>query len=118
MTRLSTGFKALRQLGLEQPGLYELYQLGLRTGYYRRSLSPSNPFPISTPFSIPHFSSIDQFYPLTSADQTALLVQADEICRGQVRLFGGPPTPLNLSPPGLLAHWTEYELGRSIPPGP
>ena len=35
-----------------------------------------------------------------------------EIVYGQIRLFGGAPFPLDLTPPGELSHWTEYELGR------
>jgi hypothetical protein len=30
-----------------------------------------------------------------------------------VRLFGGTPVALVLEPPGPLAYWTEYELGRA-----
>ncbi len=41
-----------------------------------------------------------------------LVAEADEIAAGRVRLFGGDPVPLNLTPPGELPHWTEYELGQ------
>ncbi len=41
-----------------------------------------------------------------------LIAEADEIVAGQVRLFGGDPAPMVLTPPGELAHWTDYELGR------
>jgi hypothetical protein len=37
----------------------------------------------------------------------------EEIIAGKARLFGGPPLPLLLEPPGPLAHWTEYELGQA-----
>jgi len=32
---------------------------------------------------------------------------------GEVHLFGGPPVPLQLVPPGPLAHWTAYETGQA-----
>ncbi|MBC8497248.1 MAG: hypothetical protein H8D37_06265, partial [Chloroflexi bacterium] len=40
-----------------------------------------------------------------------LLAEADEIVAGRVRLFGGDPVPLVLTPPGELSHWTELEQG-------
>jgi len=159
LKRFRIGLKALRQLGLAQVGLYALYQLGLRTGHYRRSLpsplslsalrrplggptlrrplgGPTLRRPLGGPTlrrplggltlrrpyegrerpgeGIPSPSSfLDHLYPLAQADHAPLLAQADEICAGRVRLFGGSPVALELEPPGPLAHWTEYELGRA-----
>ncbi len=147
--RLQIGLKALRQLGLSQVGFYALYQLGLRSGHYRRSLPSINSLspPLRRPLGgqtlrrplggqtlrrplrgqplrrpagererpgeggLPF--SLDAFYPLAPAEQAALFTQANEICEGRVRLFGGPPVALELAPPGRLAHWTEYELGQA-----
>jgi hypothetical protein len=42
------------------------------------------------------------------------LSEAEEIASGQVRLFGGPPVPLNLSPTGVLKNWGAYENGEEV----
>ena len=39
---------------------------------------------------------------------------ADEIVRGRVRLFGGPPRPLLLVPPPPLEHWTRYDTAAAL----
>jgi hypothetical protein len=129
LKRFQIGMKALRQLGLEQVSLYGLYQLGLRTGHYRRSLPSPEAGEIKDSRTekkgeeivppqdqirgedtLP--STLHSLYPLTPTERISLLALADEICAGQVRLFGGSPVPLLLEPPGPLVHWTEYELGR------
>jgi len=41
------------------------------------------------------------------------MAEAEEIASGQVRLFGGPPVILNLSPTGALKNWVAYETGEA-----
>ncbi len=114
MNRLSIALKAVRQLGLEQVGLYALYKFGLLTGHYRRVTSgivnrkwggTINP-------SLFPFPSRDELLAVLGKDGvTALLAEADEIVGSKVRLFGAEPTELKLTFPGKLAHWTAYEIG-------
>lgn len=120
--RLCLAFKALRELGLQQIGLYAWYQFALRSGSLHRR----------TPAGGQHTAGgqklrlAGQLLPLPTREQLAaslgqaagaLLATADEIAGGQVRLFGGEPAPLQLSVPGPLVHWTQApikaEAGRA-----
>ncbi len=121
---LSHAFKALFQLGPGQVGLYALHRLGLLTGHYRRLTSPARlaaGLPAAHPPLPPLFPlpSRQQVLDLIGADGLRLLlVEADEIASGRVRLFGASPVPLDLAPPAPLAHWTAYETGRTPLPNP
>jgi hypothetical protein len=46
------------------------------------------------------------------ADKSFLFIEADEIVTGNVRLFGGKPSPLQLTFPEPLEYWTAYEKGN------
>jgi hypothetical protein len=110
-SRLSLIFKAARQLGLPALISYAGYQVGLRSGFYRRvtSTAPQAPAgPFQPVLELPSRQA------LTAAlgEQTSLLLeQATEIVQGKVRLFGNEPVPLQLAPAGKLAHWTAHERG-------
>lgn len=107
---LSTAFKALRQLGIEPMALLALYRLGLASGHYRRSIQPYPPETPISPFhavlAVPSRDVMQSALGSTAAD---LIAEADEIVRGQVRLFGADPVPLRLEPPQPLRAWTEEE---------
>jgi hypothetical protein len=109
--------KALRDLGFEQVGLNALYKLGLRTGYYRRSLNPPTDHCslITDYYSLPSRESVSTI--LGADGQRALLREADEIVGGRVRLFGGEPVPLQLAAKVTRAHWTHYETGKLLHDG-
>lgn len=118
MKRFWLAVKAWRELGYESVGLYALYRLGLRSGHYRR-MTPDSPrraiLPVSSLdfqplFSLPDAHKLVEL--LGEPGLAQLRAEADEIVSGRVRLFGGDPVPLQLSPPGPIFHWTEYELGR------
>jgi hypothetical protein len=125
--RLVLGFKALRELGLRQVGLYALYRLGLKSGYFKwrtpaktyySLLSEQKKQPesfLTSNFDI--HSKLHDLYPLTKAEVEQVRAQAQEIREGQVRLFGGPPVKLGLASPPPLHHWTEYESGHAQIPG-
>jgi hypothetical protein len=106
--------KAIQTLGLRQSGWYALYQVGLRTGHYRRS-SPSRresaTLRLRLLFPPPDRARLEGL--LDAPSRAALLEETEELLRGQARLFGGPPVPLVLAPPAPSAHWSEYELGRA-----
>jgi hypothetical protein len=116
MPRLYIGLKALRELGLRQLSLYALYQLGLRSGHYRR-VTPSPrqaegvyPYRLHPVIKLPDPDQLTAL--LGNSGLEALRREADEIADGKVRLFGGAPVPLHLTPPTPLRHWSEYE-GRA-----
>jgi hypothetical protein len=130
--RTSLASKALHELGPRQLGLYALYQLGLRVGYFKWRTGDGRPFdfPQGRPLTEDHHSSpvIRHLLDLPDPDSIRAILgpagladlkaQADEIVEGQIRLFGGPLVPLNLTPPGELHHWTAYALGKSPFPNP
>ncbi len=114
LNRLHLGLKALRELGPRQLSLYALYQVGLRSGHYRRvTPSPQQavqpyPYPLHPVLTLP---DPDQLLALLGeTGLAALRTEADEIVTGRVRLFGADPVPLLLAPPAPLRHWTEYEI--------
>ena len=110
LTRALVAAKAARELGAAQTFWYALYQFGLRTGHYRRSSPLAEYEPWTGPVR-PLFHRPDRTALLNLLGEHAREVteEADEICAGQVRLFGGPPVPLNMAPPGPRKHWTALE---------
>ena len=112
--RVQRSWKAARQLGLRQVGYFTLYQLELRSGYLRWATRPPPPDLEQQPMwnFLPLFSPEDLSRCLGAEGASRLLVEADEIVAGYVRLFGGPPVALRLAPEAEPAHWTVYERGR------
>jgi hypothetical protein len=119
-SRFLIGLKALRQLGFTQVWLYSLYQLGLRTGHYQRTLSAAlsrlddfNRLPYLTfhpVFSLPGKNNLIDLL----GDQIGVLYEgADEIVHGNIRLFGGQPVPLVLGLDAPLEDWSKYERGSN-----
>jgi hypothetical protein len=108
--------KALRELGPRKLALFAWYKVGLKVGYFRWRTSSkisNTGIPQHLPSAIhPLFCSPDPDNiraTIGSDGLSQLIVEADEIVDGHVRLFGGQPVPLNLIPPGKLVHWTESE---------
>ncbi len=118
---LVIALKALRQLGLQQVGLYALYKFGLLTGHYRRVTSRmvNGEWKGTINHSLFTFPSRADIETVLGKDgKAALLAEADEIVGGKVRLFGAEPVELNLTVPGKLSHWTAYETGKVPLPVP
>jgi hypothetical protein len=114
MNALERRLQAARTLGPAQAFWYALYRFGLRSGHYHRatpSQRETGAWTLQRLWPLPSAGSLSALLP--AAAQAALCAEADEILTGQVRLFGGPPVPLRLQPPGQLAHWSAYELGRA-----
>jgi hypothetical protein len=119
MNKIYRSYKALRQLGWEQVWPYLRYQFRLRSGTLQRQT------PIST-YAKAAEQSGEPYLPLfplpnlgylravLGEDSQSLLAEADEIIEGQVRLFGGEPRPLELTPPGELNHWTKHSGGQHL----
>ena len=114
-------FKALCQLGVQPVMLNALYRLGLATGHYRRVEKREQEVESSDQagenrllrrlFVLPKPEEL--LAVIGNAGKAAIFAEADEIVGGKVRLFGGEPVELQLSIPGPLAHWTEYETGKA-----
>jgi hypothetical protein len=101
--------KAIRELGLMKLWYFVLYQIGLHSGHYRRVTPSRKDQYAGEPGLVPWV----QFPPVSQAEQDLAVKEADEICRGMVRLFGGEPVPLNLAIGASSDHWTKLE---KIPP--
>jgi hypothetical protein len=122
-SRIPILFKALRELGARPLGLYGLYQLQLQSGVLERRTQEATAAAArkgagklcATPFTnLPERQSLEAVCGPDGVRRT--LAEADEIAAGRVRLFGGPPVPLELRPPGPLLHWSAYEKGRAAVP--
>jgi len=111
MSKFFLLLKALYQLNPRQLGLYALYQVSLRTGYLRWK-TRSRRSPVLDFHPLFKFSDPAALMSILGDDGLAkLIAAAEEIVKGQIRLFGGSSAPLTLSPPGKLFHWTAYERG-------
>ncbi len=116
-SRFAIAEKALRQLGVEQLGLYAIYQLGIYSGHYQRQLTSSlarlNDLNREPYLNLhPCLSGLPDREAMINllGDQVGLLYeQGDEVISGKVRLFGGEPVPLVLNPPQPASNWTNYE---------
>ena len=97
--------KALRELGFVKPWYFLLYKTGLYSGYYRQ-LTPKRRYFYE---GKPGIGAIDSFPKVNQAEINKTLSAADEICRGEVRLFGGEPVPLDLEIGASNEHWTYLE---------
>ncbi len=97
--------KACRSLGITKLWQYALYQIGLKSGHYRR-ITPSRRESHTISPSIGPFAS---FPNPTPSQKDLTLAYADEIGRGMVRLFGGEPVPLDLQAGSAPEHWTVVE---------
>lgn len=119
LQKLSTGWKAITQLGPTPVLLNGLYRLGLRSGHFRRVTPPivdNGPaYPLRLEALLPtnFAAAYREFYAAYPAQVQETLEEAQEILSGRVRLFGGKPVELNLAPAQVpLRHWSEYEGGK------
>lgn len=106
-------------------GLYGLYQLQLRSGVLKHRTQASTAAAARQAAgklcaallaNLPERTSLETVCGAEGVRST--LAEADEIAAGQVRLFGGPPVPLNLQPDEPLLHWSAYERGHpAVPDG-
>jgi len=117
--RLKLALKAVRELGIQQVGLYSYYIFGLRSGLFRRMTPTQEPldfqqaraYEISTGLvKIPKREALVQ---LVGENAPALLTEANDLDKGKVRLFGGPLQDLNLLVPLPLEHWTKVAEDQS-----
>jgi hypothetical protein len=121
--RVTLTAKTLAQFRAGSIAEYGLYRFGLWTGHYRRSTPPAAPPEPADPaldraplfqdvLDLPNPQALRQ---VIGAEIAETLREAGEIVGGSIRLFGGPPVPLDLDPPAELyplKHWTDYERGK------
>ena len=106
--------KALQQLGPRQTFWYAVYQAGLRLDWWRRQTPPGRVQAIGALRGLlpqPAGGRAGLTGVLDISARVRLMTEAEEICAGEARLFGGPPVPLTLTPPGPPVHWCDYENG-------
>jgi hypothetical protein len=117
--RLKLALKAARELGIQQIGLYSYYQFGLRSGLFRHMTPSQEPLvyqPIRAYEISPGLVKIPKREALVKVigdSAPALLAEANDLDKGKVRLFGGPPLDLNLLVPLPLEHWTKIAQDQS-----
>jgi hypothetical protein len=104
-----TQLKSFLQLGLEQTGLYGIYQLGLKTGHIARqtpihAIKPAASDRLAFPWTtLPP----ERLAASMHGSEDLLRKEADEILDGKFRCFGGPLQPILLRPETVPpAHWT------------
>lgn len=116
--RLQLALKTLVQLGVQPIALYGLYRLGLQTGHYRRldgrmlevaQRAAGSARPL---FALPEPGMLTSS--LSRGAKASMLRQANAVASGNVRLFGGRLTPLQLALKKPLRHWTAYESDRAL----
>jgi hypothetical protein len=94
-------------------GFFAFYQLGLKTGYFKYRSHAVEISGSDTPHPVLNLPEPEFLRDLIGPDGLSqLLAEADEIACGSVRIFGSKLLPLNLTPPGVLSHWTELAQGN------
>ena len=110
--RLERTIKVVLQLGFTQGGLFALYKLGLKTGYYKRISAARTPLS-----AFHHLFSLPSRSELLSAfgddGLQTLLTEADHIVDGKFRIFGGELVDIKLDCTHHLSHWADYESGKA-----
>ncbi len=108
LAKIITALQAARELGPTQVSLLALYKLGLKSGHYRRTENPQpQPATLNLPIPLPNPETLRAR--LGPEGLAQLRRQAAEIVGGNFRAFGGPPIPIQLTPPTPQKHWTELE---------
>ena len=121
LDRINIAYKAFQQLGAEAVMQYARYQIGLRTGEWKRKTPPQSPtqninirnalqqIADQPPRTILHLPTEEEYRHVLGENAQALIQQAEEVLGGSVRLFGADPVPIDLKPHTSLSHWTLAE---------
>ena len=112
LLRFQRLYKIVTQLGLTQVGLFALYKLGLKTGYFKRN--PQKPTAIPTLRLLFDFPSKEELLAVLGEEGLKELVaEADEIVDGRFRIFGGELADIKLDLGLPPRHWTDYETHKT-----
>lgn len=115
-SRIANALKAGRELGWRTIRWYALYQLGLRTGHYRRdslrrTRQPSLPaaaYRLGDAIRLPRPERLLEV--MGEGGKDRLLSEAAEIKAGRVHIFGVYETILNFEAMPAARHWTQPRL--------
>ena len=116
LSSVKIAVKAVRQIGPLPVLQAALYQMGLRSGYWRWRLPAprletlDEQFTLHFPLILPEKAQLEN---VAGTEKQEILKEADEICSGKIRLFGGQPIPLLLAPKYTPLHWTAYETRKA-----
>lgn len=102
-------FKVLRQLGWRQGFLYAWYQFLLHSGILR-FLTPTNINTANSSLSpLPIKLDSNKFKNILKEEEDQLIKEADQIVKGQIKLFGALDQTLDFSQPEKIKHWTQHK---------
>ncbi len=115
MSKFTLALTALRELGFTKLLNLAVYRFGLKSGHFQRLTPIPIPRPVAFSDIITHLFSPPPptFFEEHRISLRQILSEADAISKGQVKLFGGDPVAMNLSPQPPLLHWTAYEQGHA-----
>lgn len=112
LSRFQRLYKTVTQLGFTQVGLFALYKLGLKTGYFKRKTTTH--FPNPTLRLLFNFPAKEELLSVLGEDGLKhLITEADEIVDGRFRIFGGELTEIKLDLGLPPYHWTAYETHKA-----
>ena len=122
MNRLKKLVQSIKELGIEPLWLYGRYQIGLRSGFYRKKTpihSGSNLISAGLLPLLP-IPDVGQTIKIPGTDgYSKLLNEADQIVKDRkFAFFGSEAREINLQPVLVdqLHHWTAYESGKAALP--
>ena len=114
MTSFKNAVQALKELGLQKVSLYALYQIGMKTGYWKQ-ITPSESSIAFIRKDMDYFERFPWQSPASSTlthisggDTAAVIADANLILEGKIKFFSGKTDWLDLAPKG-----TEKTLVRS-----
>ncbi len=117
ISRLQNLIKTPAQLGWKSVAQYALYQVGLRSGYFKARTRQPNIHTLQTHLA----ESGRSILPAISADELKMTIgkgvpqliqEADALLEEKIILFDELPTQLDLSPHTPLLHWSNVEQGK------
>jgi hypothetical protein len=115
MNPLIRSIKSTASLGIKSSLFYAIYQLGLKSGHYKR-VTPNELY-----VSIPEITAndvqwmsplpgIQELKPILGVKEKDLKKEADEILNNQLRFFGGEATPFRFEKQNdIPLHWSDAE---------
>ncbi len=119
--RIQLATKSLRWLGSGPISQFIWYQLALFSGVYRLATPPRRAARAGVRTCPPlalnwvPLPSQEELQDIIRENASVLLAEAQDIQAGKIRLFGGPPVELRLSPTPPLHHWTKYARSGMLP---
>jgi hypothetical protein len=107
---------AARQLGLGRLSLNALYRFASVFGIWKlltpRQEIPLIPVHINDEILFPALPDYLLNFSMPPSEKASAISEADEIVKGMVRLFGGPPVSLNLIPGTGNSHWSNFDKSQ------